>query len=126
FAYSNFGPKWTCDWVSYITDNPNNTTADVFYYARGGGTRSFPAFNGDAYEKYDQTRLVRLTASSYELISRDGSKLVFTQLDGSTGTSRKIFLTHVVDPYGNIVSLTYDSNLRIATISDAIGQATTL
>jgi len=65
-------------------------------------------------------------ANSYELLSRDGSKLVFTQSDGSTGTSRKIFLTHVVDPFGNIVSIAYDTNMRIMTISDAIGQTTTL
>lgn len=24
FTYSNFGPKWTCDWIAYITDNPQS------------------------------------------------------------------------------------------------------
>jgi hypothetical protein len=31
FTYSNFGPKWTSDWISYITDNPQSTLADVNY-----------------------------------------------------------------------------------------------
>src|SRR6185295_797802 len=56
----------------------------------------------------------------------DGSKLVFSQSDGAIGTSRKIFLTQVVDPFGNSVTLTYDSNLRIVALTDAIGQVTTL
>jgi RHS repeat-associated protein len=126
FTYSNFGPKWTSDWISYITDNPQDPQADVFYYARGGGTRSFPKFGGIAFEKYDQTELVRLGSSSYELISRDGSKLLFDKSDGSTGTSRKVFMTKVVDPYGNVLSVNYDSNLRMTSIVDAIGQSTTL
>ena len=32
FTYSNFGPKWTLDWLAYITDNPmiaNAKIADV-------------------------------------------------------------------------------------------------
>jgi RHS repeat-associated protein len=32
----------------------------------------------------------------------------------------------LVDPFGNTVSLTYDGNLRLAAITDAIGQVTTL
>ncbi|HEX4262949.1 MAG TPA: RHS repeat-associated core domain-containing protein [Verrucomicrobiae bacterium] len=124
FAYSNFGSKWTSDWISYITDSPDHSTNIVFYYARGGGTRSFP--NGPGYEKYDQTLLRQLTPDSYELVSRDGSKLVFSKPDGSTGSSRKVFLTYVVDPAGNYVAIDYDSNLRITTITDAIGQTTTL
>ena len=39
FTYSNFGPKWTFDWLSYITDNPFSPAADVTYYIMGGGTR---------------------------------------------------------------------------------------
>lgn len=130
FTYSNFGPKWTCDWISYITDNPQSPSADVNYYIRGGGTRTFTAFDTNtetyAFQQLDQTQLRRTGAARYEMVSRDGSKLVFGQSDGSIGTSRKIFLTEVVDPYGNAVSLTYDGDLRLTAITDAIGQVTTL
>jgi RHS repeat-associated protein len=130
FTYSNFGPKWTCDWISYVTDNPSNALADVNYYLIGGGTRTFSGFNTNtqsfAFQQYDQTQLRRTGPTSYEEISPDGSKLVFSQSDGAIGTSRKVFLTQLVDPFGNAVALTYDGNLRIVGITDAIGEVTTL
>jgi RHS repeat-associated protein len=130
FTYSNFGPKWTCDWISYVTDNPSNTLADVTYYVMGGGTRTFTGFFTGAqtstFEQYDQTLLKRTSASSYEMLAHDGSKAIFNQPDGSIGTSRKIFLSQLVDPFGNAVTLIYDANLRLVAITDAIGQVTTL
>ena len=130
FTYANLGSKWTCDWISYITDNPSNTLADVSYYARGGGTRTFTGFNTNtqtfAYQQYDQTRLTRTGSASYELLAGDGSKLVFTNSTGSSGTSRKVFLSQVQDPAGNAVTLTYDGTFRLVAITDAIGQVTTL
>jgi len=130
FSYSNFGPKWTCDWISYITDNPQSASADLKYYFMGGGTRTFTGFNAAsqsfAYQQYDQTRLTRTGPGRYQMLARDGSKLIFGQSDGSAGTSRKIFLTQILDPFGNAVTLTYDANLRVVAITDAIGQVTTL
>jgi RHS repeat-associated protein len=130
FSYPNFGPKWTHDWLSYITDNPQSLSAGVTCYLRGGGTRTFTDFNTNtqsyAYEQYDQTLLKRTGPARYEMTSPDGSTLVFGQSNGSVGTSRKIFLTQVVDPFGNAVTLTYDGGLRVTGITDAIGQVTTL
>ncbi len=130
FTYANFGPKWTCDWISYITDNPQSAAADVNYYIRGGGTRTFTGFNTNSqtygFQQYDQTLLTRTGSASYQMLFPDGSKLVFGQSDGSTGTSRKIFLTQVVDPFGNAATLSYDGSLRLVAIADAIGQVTTL
>jgi YD repeat-containing protein len=130
FSYSNFGPKWTCDWISYITDYPSNALADVGYYIRGGGTRTFTGFNTNtqtyAFQQYDQTLLKRTGTNSYEMTSPDGSKKVFSQSNGAIGTSRKVFLAQIVDPFGNAATLTYDSSLRLVAITDAIGQVTTL
>ena len=130
FSYANFGPKWTCDWISYITDTPSNHLADVNLYVQGGGDRTFTGFDTNtqsyAFQQYDETRLTRTGPSRYELLSGDGSKLVFSQSDGSVGSSRNIFLTQVMDPAGNAVTLTYDANLRLVAITDAIGQVTTL
>src|SRR5262245_44956427 len=120
FTYANFGPKWTCDWISYITDNPSNTLANVNFYMMGGGTRTFTGFNANsqtfAFEQFDQTQLKRTGAASYEMLAGDGSKAIFSQFDGSIGTSRKVFLTQLTDPFGNTVTLTYDGNLRLAAI----------
>ena len=132
FNYANFGPLWTCDWISYITDTPSNVLADVTCYMCGGGQRSFTGFNTNtqsfAYQQFDQTLLTRISSNpiSYEMVWPDGSKLEFGQPDGSIGTSRNIFLTQVVDPRGNAILLSYDSNLRLVAVTDAVGQVTTL
>jgi RHS repeat-associated protein len=130
FAYSNFGPKWTFDWLAYITDFPQSPSNDVLYYMMGGGTRTFTGFDINtqryALQQYDQTQLTRTSPSTYEMLSRDGSRKVFARSDGSIGFTRKIFLTEVIDSSGNAVSLAYDDNLRLITITDAIGQMTTL
>lgn len=135
FTYSNLGPKWTFDWLSYITDNPLSPASDVTYYIMGGGTRTFTGFaaNPDgntgsyAFQQLDQTLLTRTAAAgSYEMLSRDGTRKVFSQVDGSIGAQRKIFLTQLIDPYGNAVTLSYDGNLRVVSITDTIGQITVL
>lgn len=130
FNYSNFGHKWTFDWLSFITDEPSNPPADVKYYIMGGGTRTFTGFNSGsqtfAFQQFDQTKLTRTSPNTYEMLSRDGTKKVFSQVDGAVGSSRKIFLTQLIDPYGNAVSLSYDAHLRVITITDAISQATTI
>ncbi len=131
FNYSNFGNKWTFDWLAYILDNPSTPLSDVTYYIMGGGNRTFTGFNSTtqtyAFQLLDQTKLIRTSPSSYEMISRDGTRKVFNQSDGATGgNTRKIFLTQLIDPFGNAVSLTYDEKLRIISITDAIGQVTTI
>ena len=130
FAYSNLGPAWTFDWLSYIRDNPLDPSADVLCYVAGGGARTFTGFDSLTksydYEMYDQTKLTRVGSSRYEMVSRDGSRQIFSQPDGSAGTWRKVFLTQIIDPFGNTVSLTYDSNLRLIGVTDAIGQVTLL
>jgi RHS repeat-associated protein len=129
FNYSNFGPKWTFDWLAYVVDDPATPQADVIYYMRGGGNRRFTGFDATtqtfAFQVLDQTLLTRTSPSTYQLLSPDGWLLVFGQSDGGVAM-RRVFLTQVIDPAGNAVTLTYDSDLRITAITDAIGQQTTL
>ena len=129
FNYSNLGPKWTFDWLAYILDDPATPPADVTYYIQGGGNRTFTSFDTTtqtfASQVLDQTLLTRTSPSTYQMLTPDGTLKVFGQSDGGV-TTRRVFLTQVVDPAGNAVTLTYDSDLRITAITDAIGQRTTL
>ena len=124
------GSKWTFDWLSYIKDNPNSPLADVEYYIMGGGTRDFTGFDANsrtyAFQLFDQTKLTRISTSpiAYEMLSRDGTRKIFAQSNAATGSERKVFLTKLVDPFGNSVSLSYDEHMRIVEITDAIGQTT--
>ncbi len=130
FSYSNLGPKWTCNWIAYINDNPSSPAADVSFYVDGGGTYAFTGFDtkSQSYEpdQLTQAILVKTTASSYEMRFNDGSKKEFALSDGAVGSSRRVFLTQIIDPAGNAVTLNYDHQLRITNIVDAIGQGTTL
>src|SRR5262249_23879891 len=81
FNYSNFASKWNCDWISYLTDDPQHPGADMTYSSRGGGSRLFMSFNPGtqsyASQQYDQALLKMTSSASYEMTWRDGTKLVF-------------------------------------------------
>ena len=130
FTYSNLGPKWTFNWLSYVVDVPNNPFANAAVYLPGGGAEAYSGFDygTQSYLPDPQSHaiLVRTSPTSYEKRFPDGSKQVFTRSDGATSYPRKIFMTQVVDPAGNRVTIDYDASLRITTLTDALGQPTTI
>ncbi len=113
-----------------MIDDPNNASADANVYVRGGGLEVFTNFNAGtnsyAADKQTLAVLARTSATTYEKQFPDGSKEVFSLSDGSNAKPRRIFLTSIVDPRGNAVSLSYDSSLRITAITDAAGQSTSV
>ena len=130
FSYTNFGPKWTFSWLSYITDTVNSNGQAVLY-RRGGGTEPFTfqyTTGTTAYPgPFSQAILTRSitdiggASTGFGLTYPDGTVEQFAQSSGN-----KFFLTAVIDPAGNTASLTYDSQMRLTAITDAIGQVTTL
>ena len=132
FSYSNLGPKWTFNWLSYAKDDPNNASANTTLYASGGGAEVYSGFNSGSQSYFpdpqSQAVLVRTATSpiTYERRLPDGSKQIFSVSDGSSSYPRKIFMTQWVDPAGNSVTVGYDSSFRVTTLTDALGQVTTL
>ena len=132
FNYSNLGPKWTLDWLSYITDDPLNASGDVSVFPRGGGTEHYKGFNSatKTWDTYPESRaqLVRTATSpiTYERRMPDGSKQLYTKANGATTFPRKIFLTKIIDPAGNAQTYAYDGTMRLTSVTDALGQVTTL
>lgn len=137
FGFFNVSPKWTLNFLSYIEDHPSVAGAGVLRYVAGGGSVAYPT-NGGRYnaqtgefgpEAQTQAVLARIPASgpvtSYELRMPDGGKHVFGLADGATTAPRRIFLTQIVDPAGNAVTLHYDNQLRLVSITDATGRDTT-
>ena len=127
--YSNLGPNWTFNWLSYVTDDPMNLTADVSVYVRGGGTERYTGFDNDSQQYLPDAQshavLVRTSPTSYEKRYRDGSKEVFAQPNGSS-TPRLVLLKRIVDPADNSIEIHYynDGSNRIDKITDALGQET--
>jgi RHS repeat-associated protein len=132
FLYSNLGQRWTFDWISYVKDDPANANASVTVFRRGGGEDVFTGFNAGtgafAQNTRERLQLVRTGASpiTYELRRPDGSRDVFTQSDASTVYPRRVFMTESYDPQGNALTFTYDAQLRLQGVTDAVGQVTTL
>jgi RHS repeat-associated protein len=137
FSFFNVSPKWTMNMLSWVQDNPISPGSSVLRYVAGGGAVDYASsytFNSNtgafSPERQGQAVLVRIPATgavtSYELRMADGSKQVFGKLDGAAVTPRRIFLTRVIDPAGNALSLNYDAQMRLTSITDATGRNTTL
>jgi YD repeat-containing protein len=128
-GFSNLGPQWTFNWLSYVTDDPSDP-AQAQVYVRGGGTETYTGYNAGtqtyARDLQSQTLLIRTTANSYEKQFPDGHRYLFTQADGSTVSPRRIFLSKVIDPQGNEMNLGYNEFNRLETLTDATGKVTTL
>ncbi|MCA9815504.1 MAG: hypothetical protein KC652_10355 [Cyanobacteria bacterium HKST-UBA01] len=117
FTFSNLGPDWGFDWISYLTlDGSQNAIIRL----RGGGSEkaNYP-YTPDLLS---QALLVDMGSGVYHRELPDGTVEVFDQADGSG----RIFLTSVIDPQGNSIALQYDTDFRLTTITDAIGQESTI
>lgn len=132
FTFSNLGQKWSHNWMSWIQDNPNSIGNNVSAVLAGGGARTERGYNSSSgeftAESTDGTKLVLVSTSpiKYERRFADGSKEIYAQSDNSTSSTRRVFLTSRSDAQGNTVTLSYDDTQRLTTITDAVGQKTTL
>jgi RHS repeat-associated protein len=109
-TYSNMGPKWSFNWLSYVTDDPNTQLTATFLTVTGGGTERYLFDSGtQTFSRDPQThaQLVRISASNYERQLPDGSKQVFSKTDNATSYPRKIFMTQWIDPANNGVEIRY-------------------
>jgi RHS repeat-associated protein len=132
FSYFNFGPSWNCAWLSYVTA-PTSSGGSTMVHIRGGGQEiytnytstgtTYPGYVGYyGFELQSQAALWVTTSGTFERRLPDGSKEVFGQVD----PSGIVFLTAIVDPKNNSVSLSYDSSFRLITVTDPAGLQTTM
>ena len=129
----NFGPLWNCNWLSYVVP-PTSTGGTAKVYVRGGGQETYPAtgshttdsggyLNYYAAQVQGQVTLwLSPDGTKYERRMPDGSKEVFSVIDGSG----YYLLKQVVDPQGNHIDFNYDGSHRLLTVIDATSQITSL
>ncbi len=137
FGYYNVGPKWTLNTLSFVTDDPATPGANLMRYVPTGGHVDYKnvplPYNGTTgafpTERSSQGTLYRIpatgAATSYELRFASGTTHVYGLSDGATVAPRRMFLTKIIDPQGNAVTLNYDASLRLTSLTDATGRATT-
>jgi len=128
FDYSNLGPKWNFNWLSYITDDSGTPSASVTLHTAGGGAEIYLFDNvtgGFKPEFQSGATLERISSDPivYERISSGGSRERFAESDKRKG-NRRVFLSQRIDPVGNFAELVYDS-LRLVQIYDAVGNPPT-
>lgn len=135
FSFSNISPKWSMNVMSWIQDSPTSPGSSVTRFQGGGGYVAYTSpyiysnvTGAFSPERQGEAVLVRIPAtgalSSYELRMPDGSKQVFAKVDGAASFPRRVFLTSIVDPAGNALTLNYDAQLRLTSIADASGRLT--
>lgn len=129
-GFFNIGPKWTLNWLSYIEDRPGSPGSSVKRYASGGGELDYTGYNGATKafkrELRGGAQLVMVSAAPvlYERRFADGAKEIYGASNGATSYPRRVFLSRIVDPQGNALSLHYDNAMRLMEVRDALGQAT--
>lgn len=126
-SYTHFGPGWTSNWISFIEDDSTTPEADVRHYVRGGGWRTYKGnLTGHVYGRDGQTNseVTRVSDSpiKYERLLSDGSKEIYES--AVTGTPRRVFLTTIVDPFGNTITLNYSAPGKLEYVEDPLGQKT--
>ena len=135
FGFANLGPKWSLAYVRFVKEEPTDglgvTPPHVWVSLPPGGREEF--VNPDAqgvYAAHWNSRAVLVHVSDnpvrYERRLPHGTVEVYTQSDGAPAGSRRIFLTQVIDAAGQSVQLTWDAQLRLVAVTDAIGQVSTV
>ena len=143
--FTNFGPKWTCNWLSYITTSGLYDRADLHDSGGGIETFLFGAYAGHvvapntAFSSNSNSRLHENpsppdgSGPTYERLLPDGSKWYYDVKDQRTSVipptyaaGARVFLGRIVDPQGNTTSIQYDDQYRIVSITSPTNKITTL
>jgi RHS repeat-associated protein len=119
--FGSVGPKWSHNWLSYVTEG------QLSVMLRGQGAEWFVNVANNWLSGASLVAVSTTDTPRYERRLRDGTVEVFTFPDRpASHPNRRIFLTEIIDPQGHGVELTYDSSFRLVSITDAIGQVTTM
>ncbi|MBK9774260.1 MAG: hypothetical protein IPP57_26145 [Candidatus Obscuribacter sp.] len=123
FAFTTLGANWNLNWLSYLTVDSGTNVATL--RIPSGGTEVYTPSGGVYTPDFlSQALLVNTGSGTYERRMKDGSIQVYDQSDASSPP--RIFMTKVIDSQGNEVLIQYDSDFRITTITDSIGQVSTI
>lgn len=130
--HANLGPRWTYSFLEYIQIQTTGTPPATVRYVDSFGQYFNYTWNssagayGSSYA--NQPRLEYIGSGQggpgFRLVYPDGYESVFLQPNATTAT--RYYLSEVRDPQGNALVLDYDNEMRLTSITNALGQATTL
>jgi RHS repeat-associated protein len=151
FVSFNFGSDWVSSWSSYIPAAPTSvgTSVSVTLNPRGGG---FETYAGSSYTGSSTTGnygplvqgqiMLYVLPTTNPLRSSDPNQLRFERhlpdgsvevYDSPSDSQGNIFLTQIIDPQNNALTLNYSTvlvgsqnDVILTSLTDAIGQTTTI
>ncbi len=128
FTYSNLGPRWTFDQLSFIEDERSRERHSPRARRRRGGLRGLRrAGLRPALQEPDRRRRAsQPIRSSGRCVTPTARSTSTRSPTASVCSGRRVFMTESRDPRGTPSSYTYDENLRLVAITDALGQVTTI
>jgi RHS repeat-associated protein len=130
-THSNFGPRWTFDYLGYLDLTGTGTPASSVRVIFGeGSSRVFTYSTATGryaaqYENQPKLEYVSQTAGGPGYRLRFSNGRVWSYLLGNSSTPTRYFLSSISDPRGNTLAFAYDANLRLTTLTDAVGNITT-
>jgi len=125
--FSNLGSRWNINCVSYIEDDPENSSAVMRCFIPGGGFDQYAGAN--QYEPKTGAYLEALASGGYVRHLPDGSSMRYDLSDGATTYPRRFFMTRLTDVLGNALSFNFQSTnnvMQLLSIADASGLISTL
>nr|WP_253203981.1 RHS repeat-associated core domain-containing protein [Methylosinus sp. KRF6] len=132
FNFFNVGPKWSLNWLTYIHDDPTDPGANVSRYNGGGEEYYYTGYSGNTGQFTAETvegSILTLESQNpirYRRLRPDGSAQIYASpQSGQFSFSRRVFLSQVIDPQGNALTLDYDGQMRLLSVTDAAGRQTT-
>lgn len=122
YTFTTFGPNWAFNHLSYLSVNGSGTAT---VRLRGGHSEVYPLSAG-VYkrDRLSLALLVDMGSGVYQRQLTDGSIEQYDLADGASPPN--IFMTKMIDAQGNQTLIQYDSDFRITTITDPIGQVSNL
>lgn len=136
FNYYNFGPNWTCSWITYISGGVPGNSETAIRYVEHGGREIYMDWdkntNTFGMEQVSHATLAWKTEPNrYERYLPDGSVEVYGQPDSTTDPNCRYFISSKTDAHGNTLTYQYDyepntGGLRLLRVVDALGKYTQL
>ena len=122
--FSNMGDKWFFNWLSYI--QTSSTSSDIAAFLPDGRKENHKYYvDGFRLHRRSQTRISSLPGGGFKRTAQDHSVMEYGRVESGSPSAPKYFLTRIVDVHGNAVSLNYDANDKLISITDCLGQVST-
>ena len=118
-----FGNKWQFNYSSYLDVDPSGTV--TIFMPDGRIDDYAPDGSGGFNQPYRvHNTLTKIADNHYELLFPDGTTYIYNIPSGTD--SLQPFLVEIRDVYGQKVTLGYNANVQLVSVTDALNRMTAL